>query len=144
MVKNRTYTPSFTVLAVGKYNNPQKDLSNIDAFIFRDFLLKKNYRPQREIYDGNVTATNFIQAGAESDILFFTGHGLFTGDLCLFDFDLRKPSNSNTYRVNWKTIQNTWVKLKYVFLMCCDALSRKEWGQVLTEGAHHIFGYRQL
>lgn len=125
---------TLTVLGVERFQNPVlQDLDNDDAYAFRDFLEKKGWLVIREHYNESVKPEHFTEAGSDSDILFYTGHGSKEGRIPLY------PRGSFINEdVGWKGV---WKRNKFTFLMVCSLLEKTDWGFNLEDGAHHLFGY---
>ncbi|KAA9013559.1 hypothetical protein [Niallia endozanthoxylica] len=129
---NLPRTGTISITAVGKYEeNWAHPLDNGDAAEFKKYLLNKGWAIDIEHYDEHVSQEDFVLAGKTSDIMFHTGHGSDKGEFPLY------PKGKI---LTWKDIGQL-TKSKIMFMMTCSVLNVTEWGRLLRNGTHHIFGY---
>lgn len=138
-------TREYSIFAVGEYEN-LTDLNNDDAQTLINSLQDSedttdvSWELNYEYYDEDVTASRIVSKGSGSDLIYFTGHGATSGELCLSKYG--NDENSNREYCDWNDFEEDWnVDVEWLMFMCCNVLQQKEWGSILSSGAHLIFVY---
>ncbi|MDF2605887.1 MAG: hypothetical protein K0S34_77 [Bacillales bacterium] len=139
----------YTVLGVADYNYSPPDLNNGDAFKFRDRMAGLSWTKTKEYYDSYVWDSDFTNAGNNSDILYFTGHGNDSGELVLQNYG-GTDTSGHKWAANYDRVGLPRIlgytdaedeDAEWMIFASCSSLYQLKWGRQLDSGLHMLLGY---